>query len=208
MPRSRPITFVLVATLAVGLAACSSSSRSAGPSAPKSQGTTTTATSSGAPQLETKQPGDIPDNQAYVPFKAPKFTVSVPEGWTQQAQGAGTHFTDKYNSITIQSVPAAKAPTVASAQATELPTIRSQAVAFVAGAVKAVSRTSGPGVLITYKAQSPVNPVTGKVVIQAVERYEFWKNGNEVVLTLAAPVGADNVDPWRKVTDSFAWTGK
>ncbi|MDT4904221.1 MAG: hypothetical protein QOH52_2237, partial [Pseudonocardiales bacterium] len=45
-------------------------------------------------------------------------------------------------------------------------------------------------------------------VIQAVERYEFWKNGNEVVLTLAAPVGADNVDPWRKVTDSFAWTGK
>jgi hypothetical protein len=63
-------------------------------------------------------------------------------------------------------------------------------------------------VLINYRAQSPVNPVTGKVANEAVERYEYWHAGREVVLTLAAPVGSDNVDPWRKVTDSFAWTGK
>jgi hypothetical protein len=43
--------------------------------------------------------------------------------------------------------------------------------------------------------------------VEAVERYEFWRAGHEVVLTLSAPVGSDNVDPWRKVTDSFAWRG-
>ncbi|MDT4921763.1 MAG: hypothetical protein QOI15_2665, partial [Pseudonocardiales bacterium] len=64
----------------------------------------------------------------------------------------------------------------------------------------------GTAVLVTYQDLSPVNPVTGKVTRRAVERYEFWRSGREVVLTLAAPVGSDNVDPWRKVTDGFAWT--
>jgi hypothetical protein len=44
------------------------------------------------------------------------------------------------------------------------------------------------------------------VVRDDVERYEFWRGDHEVVLTLSAPHGADNVDPWRTVTDSFRWT--
>ena len=47
---------------------------------------------------------------------------------------------------------------------------------------------------------------TGKVTAQSVERYEFFRNGRTVTLTLAGPVGADNVDPWRRITDSFAWS--
>ena len=43
------------------------------------------------------------------------------------------------------------------------------------------------------------------LIHDAVERYEFWKAGTEVVLTLSGPQGADNVDPWRIVTDSFGW---
>jgi hypothetical protein len=27
----------------------------------------------------------------------------------------------------------------------------------------------------------------------------------EVILTLSGPVGADNADPWRVVTDSLQW---
>jgi hypothetical protein len=42
-------------------------------------------------------------------------------------------------------------------------------------------------------------------VRQDVQRYTFWKNGNQVVLTLSGAVGADNVDPWHIVTDSFRW---
>jgi hypothetical protein len=37
------------------------------------------------------------------------------------------------------------------------------------------------------------------------ERYEFWRAGVEAVVTVSSPVGADNTDPWRTITDSFAW---
>ena len=42
-------------------------------------------------------------------------------------------------------------------------------------------------------------------VAEAVERYTFWSSGVEAVLTLAGPKGADNVDPWRTVSDSLRW---
>jgi hypothetical protein len=47
--------------------------------------------------------------------------------------------------------------------------------------------------------------VPGKVFRDAVERYEFYRNGTEAVVILAGPAGADNVDPWRTVTNSFRW---
>jgi hypothetical protein len=42
-------------------------------------------------------------------------------------------------------------------------------------------------------------------VTEAVERYVFWNAGSEATLTLAGPRGADNVDPWRTVSDSLRW---
>ncbi len=198
--------FVILATAAatsIALASCSSTgSHAATSSAAKPS------VRSVSPQLEVNPPGDIPDNQAFVAFHTSAFTVTVPEGWTRTARNGDTVFTDKYNSITAASVSAATAPTVSSARSTELPAIRSSAKGDVPGSVTTVQRTAGPAVLITYQAQSPVNAVTGKFAMQAVERYEFWRAGREVVLTLAAPVGSDNVDPWRIVTQSFAWSGR
>jgi hypothetical protein len=150
-------------------------------------------------------PGDIPDNQAFVPYTGTGYTVSVPEGWARSTRNGAVVFSDKYNSITITTTSTAKAPTAASARATELAAIKAAAKGFTPGAISAVHRTAGNAVLITYHALSPVNPVTGRVANEAVERYEFWRSGHEVALTLAAPVGSDNVDPWRKVTDSFSW---
>ena len=57
--------------------------------------------------------------------------------------------------------------------------------------------------LVTYEADSAPNAVTGKAVREAVERYTFWRAGQQVVLTLSGPKGADNVDPWRIVTNSL-----
>jgi hypothetical protein len=152
--------------------------------------------------------GDIPDNQAFVPYVGPgaSFTVSVPEGWAYTKPGSDALFTDKYNSVTIRSRPVATAPTVATAQSSEMSTIRADAKNFRAGKVSAISRKAGQAVLITYQADSPPNSVTGKVAREAVERYEFWRAGQEVALTLAAPLGSDNVDPWRTITDSFRWS--
>jgi hypothetical protein len=97
------------------------------------------------------------------------------------------------------------APTVASVRADELPTIAQNAQGYAPGDVTEVTRTAGPTVLATYRADSAPSPVTSKAIKTDVERYEFWRDGTAVVLTLSGPVGADNVDPWRIVTDSFAW---
>jgi hypothetical protein len=97
------------------------------------------------------------------------------------------------------------APTVDSATAVELPALAAGAPCFHLADVKTVKRSAGTAVLVTYTADSPPDAVTGKVVHDDVERYEFWRNGKEAVLTLSAPAGSDNVDPWKLVTDSFAW---
>ncbi|MEU5257143.1 hypothetical protein [Streptomyces longwoodensis] len=76
---------------------------------------------------------------------------------------------------------------------------------FASPKVSQVPRTAGPVVLLTYQGDSAKNPVTGKVVRNAFERYAFYRQGHEVDLSLSGPVNADNVDPWRIVSDSFAW---
>jgi hypothetical protein len=158
---------------------------------------------------ETNPVGDIPDNTAFVAFRPPsgQYQVKVPEGWARTGNGSVFTFTDKLNTVRVETVPAANPPTVDSARANEVPPIQSGAQRFSLQKVQTVKRKGGDAVLVTYKADSPVDPVTGKVVPDAFERYEFFRNGTEAVLTLSGPVRADNVDPWRTVTDSFTWLG-
>ncbi len=133
------------------------------------------------------------------------LTVSVPEGWSRTVQGQAVVFTDKLNTVRIEIRPQQAAPDVASARAQELPALRASVPEYQPGQVRMVSRTAGPAVLITYRAASAPDPVTGKTTVDAVERYEFWKAGRELILTLSGPRGADNVDPWRRITDSVRW---
>lgn len=162
---------------------------------------------SNPPATEFNPPGDIPDNQVFVTYHSPGsgVAIKVPEGWARKFASGVTTFTDNYNSIGIQVVQATQAPTIASAQATEVPELRRTVAKFAPGHITKVQRQHGPAVLITYFADSAANPVTGKVVRDAVERFEFWHNGQEAVLTLTGPKGADNVDPWLLVSDSVQW---
>jgi hypothetical protein len=143
----------------------------------------------------------------YVPFTPPTglFTVSVPEGWARSTDGAATIFTDKLNTVRIETRARATAPNTMSVSVDELPAIASSTPDYSPGTVTAVQRKAGQVMLITYQGASPPNPVTGKTGTDAIERYEFWRDGREVILTLSGPVGADNVDPWRNVTDSLQW---
>jgi len=219
--RSRVLlTGVALLAGVVVLAACSSGGTAApagttaagtspAPLSPTMTGTGTPgAGSSTVPVTESNPAGDIPDTQAFVDYTPPSggYTVQVPEGWarTDSAAGAATLFSDKYNSIQVEVAAVPAAPTVASGQ-TELTVIGSTATGFTPGKVTIEQRQAGSAVLITYQADSEPNPVTGKVLLLDVQRYEFWTNGKMVSLTLSAPVGSDNVDPWRTVTDSFRW---
>lgn len=162
---------------------------------------------SNPPATEFNPPGDIPDNQVFVDYRVPGSTVhvKVPESWARASNAGATTFTDNYNSVAIQVVPASNAPTVASAKRIDVPKLRGTVSKFAPGRVTMLHRQHGPAVLITYFADSAPNQVTGKVVRDAVQRYEFWHNGEEAVLTLTGPKGADNVDPWRLVSDSVQW---
>ena len=188
----------------------SASARSSGTTTPPPAGggqPNSSGLQSNAPATEFSPPGDIPDSTVYVPYSIPGagLRLSVPEGWSRSTKHGVTTFTDNLNSVDIQVVRQRKAPTVASARKTEVPKVASAVSHFALNEVTSVTRASGPAVLITYQQDSEVDPVTAKVIRDAVERYEFWKAGKEAIITLRGPVGADNVDPWRTVTDSVAW---
>ena len=155
---------------------------------------------------EVVEPGDIPDNQVFVPFTSPDgFTVKVPEGWSQTDNGGVTTFTDNYNAIELASVPAAAAPTVDSVSSSGLTDVSSNST-FHLVTVEPVTRKVGDGVVAKYEIGSAPNPVTGKSALLAVERYFFNHNGKDAVLTLSGAKGADNVDPWKTVTDSLTFS--
>jgi hypothetical protein len=203
MKRARTSLALLVAAVAaVGvLAGCGAGATSTGP------GPSAAGTASGTAAPESNPAGDIPDNQVFVPFMPASklFAVSVPEGWAQTTDGPATVFTDKLNAVRIETQPELVAPTPDTVQRQEVPAIQSVTPGFQFGVVSVVGRKSGPVLLVTYRATAPANEVTGKSGVDAVERYEFWRDGHEAILTLSGPLGADNVDPWRTITDSLQW---
>jgi hypothetical protein len=156
---------------------------------------------------EFNPPGDIPDNAVFVDHTAPGSTVhlTVPEGWARTTHHGVAAFTDKYNSVSVEVRPAQQPPTVASARRVEVPQLRRTVMNFKPGPITEVTRQHGKAVHLAYLMDSAPNPVTGKVVRDAVERFEFWHAGEVAILTLAGPQGADNVDPWQIVSDSLQW---
>ncbi len=213
------------AVLALAAAGCGSSSSpssssppSTRPSAPKASAapapaqarTQTQARTTTTPgrKGEVNPAGDIPDNQAYVPYAVPGrgITVKVPEGWGRVTSPSATVFTDKLNSIRIETKKASAPLTVASARQKEIPRLARTVPGFAPGPVTEVTRHAGKAIRIDYLASAAPNPVTGKKVADAVERYVFFHAGRDLVLTVSGPKGADNVDPWRIVTSSVRFT--
>ena len=187
-------TVALALGAPIGLAACGGSSSSS-----------TTVNPNAA---EVSPPGDIPDNQVFVPYSPPGagYQVKVPEGWAQRTSVGAVVFSDKLNAIRIETRSAATAPTVASVRRQDVAELARTVKGFTPGTVSAVKRNAGTAVRIKYLATAPANPVTGKAGLDAVERYLFFHRGKEAILTLSGPKGADNVDPWRLVTNSVHWS--
>src|SRR5262245_424685 len=126
----------LTAALAVlVVAGCGGGSSSSSPS-PGGGATPTPAAK------DTSPPGDIPDNQAFVAYRPPgaTFTVKVPEGWSRVERNGAITFTDKLNSIGIESRTAGSAPSTAQARRAELPKLAQQVKGFSSPRVSVVSR--------------------------------------------------------------------
>ena len=171
-------------------------------------GSSTTSTSTSAPAPEVVEPGDIPDNQVFVAFQSAdgSYSITVPEGWARTNSGGVVVFTDKFNSVTISSTASTAVVAVDSVKNNGLTDVSSDPT-FRLVDVQPITRKAGDGVLATYEIGSAPNPVTGKKALLAVERYVFNHHGTTVTLTLSGAKGADNVDPWKVVSDSLTWNG-
>ena len=155
--------------------------------------------------------GDIPDDQAFIDVTSDGssggagYAIRVPEGWAR-ADGAGaTVFSDKFNTIRIETAEMATAPTVGSVRGDELPAVASSAPGYRAGKVVAATRKAGAVIVATYSNDVGRERGDGETVTLDVERDEFWQDGVLAIVTLSSAAGSDNVDPWRAVTDGFAW---
>ena len=153
---------------------------------------------------EVSPPGDIPDNQAFIPFAGQGFTVKVPEGWAQSVAGDTTTFADKFNTIRVILLPdpGAKGP---EAGKDALIAALSQGRAVTVTKSSVIKTAAGPALHVAFDSNSEPDPVTTKQLRQENEAYVWGKGGHMVELILSAPKGADNVDSWRLISSSFRW---
>ncbi|HEY8286213.1 MAG TPA: hypothetical protein VIJ28_17650 [Chloroflexota bacterium] len=152
----------------------------------------------------TRAHGDIPDSATYLTYVAPHFKVEYIEGWGRRGSGTLVTFSDKdsLERVALPSVP--RGSLAAFVRGPELAGLRH------AGAVKistprAVSLPGGRGWYLQYTIPSAPDQVTGKVVPLLTDRYYLAGRHWLAVLTLASPVGDDNVDAFRRIAHSFGW---
>jgi hypothetical protein len=147
-----------------------------------------------------KTPGDIPDTQAFVTFTSSPggYALEVPEGWARTARGPNVRFVEKFDGVEV-TVTRARGANAIAAKVAALK--KSGRVAKV----QDVRLSSGPAVRVDYTSNSDADPVTGKRVRLENVSYIFSRNGKLATLSLWAPLGADNVDQWRRMAQSFRW---
>jgi len=155
---------------------------------------------------EHNPPGDIPDTQVFVTYESPLgFTIKIPEGWSRADDAKSVRFSDKYNTIEIDISPLATAPTADSVKADQVPELEKVGRAVKVTTVKDVKVKGSAAILISYTSNSDPNQVTNKQIRLEHDRYLFFKDGNLAALDMAAPQGADNVDDWSLMSNSFRW---
>lgn len=155
---------------------------------------------------EKNPPGDIPDSQVFIDYASPQgFTLKVPEGWARSDRADGASFIDKLDGVVVSVAKADALPSVESAKADYVPKLEADGRAVRVTAVKQVKLASGPAIRIIYTSNSEPNAVTNKQVRLENERYLYFRDGKLVTLELYAPKGADNVDQWQLMSNSFQW---
>ncbi|MFM0197843.1 hypothetical protein PQQ65_32615 [Paraburkholderia strydomiana] len=155
---------------------------------------------------EKNPPGDIPDTQVFVTYTSPSgFSLKVPEGWARTDHHDGASFSDKYNALSVTVAPAASAPTATSVAGHEAADLVKTGRAVKIEAIRKVMLRSGPALLIVYTSSSEPNPVTNRQLRLESNRYLIYRRDRLAILDLSAPLGADNVDQWKLMSDSFQW---
>jgi hypothetical protein len=119
--------------------------------------------------------GDIPDNQVFLLFHDPQAGYSIRYPEGWARKGSG-------NDVSFQ-----------------------EKANLVHVTIQKGTASGKPGVKTTLSRRSAPDPVTGKRLPLTIDRYEFPGGGKVAVLELVTPVGVDNVDAYRTISESFKW---
>ncbi len=161
-----------------------------------------------SPMKPEKNPvGDIPDSQVFIRYNSAPggYSLEVPEGWARTEQAGNVGFIDKLDGVKVIVEASATPPTVDSIRNNQVAAIKRSERAVQVNSVKAVNLPGGLVVLVKYTSNSEPNSVTGKQVRLENSSYFYYKNGKLARLQLWAPMGADNVDQWKRMSESFRW---
>jgi hypothetical protein len=156
---------------------------------------------------EKNPPGDIPDTQVFITYHSAdgQYQLEVPEGWARSTQGTDVSFVDKLDGVKVTVTQASAAPTAASVRTNQGAALLKSGRAVQVDKVEDIQLPSGAAVLVAYSSNSDPDPVTGKQVRLENNMYLFFRSGRLAALTLWAPLGADNVDQWQRISQSFRW---
>jgi hypothetical protein len=162
--------------------------------------------SAGASEAASTAQGDIPDNQQFLSFKnrSGGYAIAYPEGWARSGNGADVTFQDKGNTVTIKVAPGQQ-PTPASVAA-ELKQEANADPCLRPGQPQATTAGANQVVKVTYTTEGQKSAVTGQRPKITVDRYVYFKGGKVATVDLATPVGVDNVDAYRMISESFRWS--
>jgi hypothetical protein len=152
---------------------------------------------------EKTPPGDIPDDQVFVSYKSPAngYSLKVPEGWARSEKGSDVQFIDKFDGVAVIVDAAATPPTIKDV----VSRLGKAEKGFKLVDTKEIRLPAGSALVVKYESESEANPVTNKRIRVEDEAYAFYKNGEIAILILWAPVGADNADQWKLISESFRW---
>ncbi len=156
---------------------------------------------------ERNPPGDIPDSQVFVKYASPRggYALDVPEGWARRTRGGDVIFTSKLDGLSVTVTGAGKMPDAQSVRKNQAQQLEKTGRAVVVKNIEDIKFKSGRAVRVVYESNSEPNPVTNKQVRLENSSYFYYKNGKVAELRLWAPVGADNVDQWNRISNSFRW---
>lgn len=218
MNKGKRASFLAVALLGIAIlggcgASNASQGASTGGSTQQSSGSSqpapqTSKNSNEKPVAAEKNPvGDIPDTQAFVTYTSQqgKYSLETPEGWARTVNGGDVSFVNKLDGMSVSLKNSSSAPTVDSVRKNDIPALKKSLRAVQVSNVQSANTPAGQAVLVKYTSNSKPDPVTGKQVRQENNNYIYYKNGKVATLRLYAPLGADNVDQWNRISQSFGW---
>lgn len=151
--------------------------------------------------------GDIPDTQAFVKYASSDggYELQVPEGWARTTGASSAQFVDKFDGVKVDLSSVSYTLSANAINQNVIPNLIKNGRAVSVSGVKVVKLKGGSAVEVSFTSNSDPDSVTNKQVRLEDKSYYFINNGKMAALTVWAPQGADNVDQWNFISNSFKW---